>query len=76
LILKVPEPKKKKKKPDYICHKKQVMGLLLGACLISPCLVSLILLSIRTIMEATIKRKTVTHVMMLWKYKPLAQDAL
>jgi hypothetical protein len=53
------------------------MGLVLGVCLIVPCLVLLVLWSIRTIMEATIERKTATHVMMLWKYKTLDQgDAL
>jgi hypothetical protein len=30
--------------------------------------------SIRTIMEAIIERKMSSHVMMLWKYKPLDQD--
>jgi hypothetical protein len=25
-------------------------------------------------MEATIERKTATHIIMLWKYKPLNQD--
>jgi hypothetical protein len=53
------------------------MGLFLGACLIIPCLVPLELPSIRTTMEATIERKTATHVMMLWKNKPVNQnDAL
>jgi hypothetical protein len=32
---------------------------------------SLVLQSIRTIMEAIIKKKMASHVMMLWKYKPL-----
>jgi hypothetical protein len=50
------------------------MGLILGPCLLLPCLVPLVLQSIRTIMEAVIKRKTASHVMMLWKYKPLDQD--
>jgi hypothetical protein len=50
------------------------MGLVLGACLIPPCLVPLVLQPIRTTREAIIERKTVTHVMMLWKYKPLNQD--
>jgi hypothetical protein len=49
------------------------IGLVLGACSILP----LVLWSIRTIMEATIERKTATHVMMLWRYKRLNQvDAL
>jgi hypothetical protein len=53
------------------------MTLVLGTCLILPCLVPSVLRSIRTIMEATIERKTATHVMMLWKYKLLNQgDAL
>jgi hypothetical protein len=50
------------------------MGLTLEACLVLHCLVPLVLWSIRTIMEATIKRKMATHVMMLWKYKPPDQD--
>jgi hypothetical protein len=49
------------------------IGLVLGACLIRPCLIPLVLRSIRTIMEAIIERKRATHVMMLWKYKPLDQ---
>jgi hypothetical protein len=48
--------------------------LVLGACLILPCLILLVLQSFRTIMEGTTERKTVAHVMTLWKYKPLAQD--
>jgi hypothetical protein len=48
--------------------------LVLRACLILPCLVPLVLRSIKTIMDTTIKRKTATHVMMLWKYKSLNQD--
>jgi hypothetical protein len=52
-----------------------VVGLVLGACLVVPCLVPLVLWSIRTIMEATKERKTTaSHIMMLWKYKPLNQD--
>jgi hypothetical protein len=50
------------------------VALVFGACLMLSCLVPLVLWSIRTIMEATIERKTATHVMMLWKYKPLNQD--
>jgi hypothetical protein len=50
------------------------MALVLGACLMSPCLVSLVLQSVRNIMEVTIERKRTTHVMMLWRYKPLKQD--
>jgi hypothetical protein len=37
----------------------------LGTCLILHCLVTLVLQSLRTIMEAAIKRKTATYVMML-----------
>jgi hypothetical protein len=49
-----------------------MMGFILEACLIY--LIPLVLQSVRTIMEATIERKMATHVMMLWKYKPLDQD--
>jgi hypothetical protein len=35
---------------------------------------SLLLQSIRIVMEAITERKTASHVMMLWKYKPLSQD--
>jgi hypothetical protein len=59
---------------DCICHKSGVMGLILGACLILLCLVLLVLQSMGNIMEATIKSKMATHVMMLWKYKSLDQD--
>jgi hypothetical protein len=52
----------------------RAIGLILGSCLILPCLVPLVLWSIRTVMEAIIERKTASHVMMLWKYKPLDQD--
>jgi hypothetical protein len=56
---------------------RQVMAFFLGACLILPCLVPLELPFIRTTMEATTERKTATHVMMLWKNKPVNQnDAL
>jgi hypothetical protein len=34
----------------------------------------LVLQSIRIIMEATTERKMATHIMMLWKYKPINQD--
>jgi hypothetical protein len=47
----------------------------MGSCPILPCLVPLVLRPIRTIMEATMERKTAAHIMMLWKYKPLGQDA-
>jgi hypothetical protein len=50
------------------------MALVMGACLMSPCLVPFVLRSIRTVMEATIERKTATHVMMLWKHKLLNKD--
>jgi hypothetical protein len=50
------------------------MGLVLEACLVLPCLVPLVLQSIRTIIEATTEKKTVTHVMLLWKYKTLDQN--
>jgi hypothetical protein len=49
------------------------MGLILGPCLILPGLVPLVLQSTSTIIEFIIKKKG-THVMMLWKYKPLDQD--
>jgi hypothetical protein len=51
-----------------------VIGLVLGACLLLPCLIVLVLWSIRIVMEAIIERKMATHVIMLWKYKPLDQD--
>jgi hypothetical protein len=50
------------------------VGLVLGACLMLLYLIFLVLWSIRTTMEATIERKTVAHIMMLWKYKSLKQD--
>jgi hypothetical protein len=50
------------------------MGLVLRTCLILPCLAPLVPRSIKTIMEAIIERKTATHIMMLWKYKPLDQS--
>jgi hypothetical protein len=50
------------------------MGLILEACLILLCLVPLVPWSTSTTMEAIIERKTATHVMMLWKCKPLDQD--
>jgi hypothetical protein len=51
----------------------ETISLILAVCLILPCLAPLMLQCIKTIMEAIIA----THVMMLWKYKPLNQgDAL
>jgi ABC-type tungstate transport system substrate-binding protein len=50
------------------------VGLILGACILLPCFLPLVIRSIRSIIEATIKRKTAAHVMMLWKYKPLNQE--
>jgi hypothetical protein len=47
---------------------------MLGVCLILPCLVPPVMQSVRNIMEATMERKTPSHVMMLWRYKPLDQD--
>jgi hypothetical protein len=67
-------PRVKKTIQTTLVIKNRMMGLILEACLILPFLVPLVLWSIRTIMEATIKRKMATHVMMLWKYKPLDQD--
>jgi hypothetical protein len=52
----------------------ETIGLILGTCLILHGLATVVLQSIKTIMENIIKRKAVTHVMMLWKYKPLDQD--
>jgi hypothetical protein len=50
--------------------------LVLEACLMLLHLIALVLMSFRTIMKATVKKKD-THLMALWKYKPLAQgDAL
>jgi hypothetical protein len=58
-------------------YNNNLIGLILGACFILPCLAPLVLWPIKTIMEAIIERKTVAHVMMLWKYKLLDQgDAL
>jgi ABC-type transport system involved in cytochrome c biogenesis permease component len=54
--------------------KSRVIGLILGVCLILPCLVPLVLQSVKTIIKATIKRKIATHVMILYKYKPLNQE--
>ena len=51
--------------------------MILGGCLILPCLASLVIRYVSGLTEAMIKRKTATHVMMLSKYKSLAQgDAL
>ena len=45
-----------------------------GGCLILPCLAPLATISVSGLTEAIVERKTTTHVMILWKYKPLAQD--
>ena len=56
-----------------------VLMILVG-CLILPCLALLVIRSVSGLIEAIVKgekkkkKKTVTQVMMLWKYKPLAQD--
>ena len=53
------------------------MLLILGACYIFPCLTPLLTWSVSSLIEAMVERKMVTHVMMLWKCKPLNQvDAL
>jgi hypothetical protein len=67
-------PRVKKTIQTTFVTKSRAMGLILEACLILPCLVPLVLWTIRIIIEATIKRKTATHLMMLWKDKPLDQD--
>jgi hypothetical protein len=51
-----------------------VVSLILGVCLMLPCLVPLVLQSIRTIVGATIERKMGSHIVMVWKHKPLSQD--
>ena len=54
-----------------------IVLMILGGCLILLCLVPLVIRSVSDLIEAMVKRKTATHIMMLWKYKPLAQnDAL
>ena len=47
---------------------------ILGGCLILPCLALLVVQSVSSLIEAVVERKTATHIMMLWKYKPLNQD--
>jgi hypothetical protein len=74
LVSDTKNPRVKKTIQTTFVIKRWAMGLILAACLILPCLVPLVLQSSRTIMEATMKRKMATHVMMLWKYKPLDQD--
>jgi hypothetical protein len=74
LVSDTKSPRVKKTMQTTFVIKSRAMGLILGAGLILPWLVPLALWSIRTIMEATIKRKMATHVMMLWKYKPLDED--
>ena len=51
-----------------------VVSLILGACLILSCLAPLVIRSVSTLIEAMVERKMATHVMMLYKYKPLNQD--
>ena len=56
---------------------KTLIGIVLmivGCWLILPCLAPLVIRSVSGLIETLINRKTATHVMMLWKYKPLAQD--
>ena len=57
---------------------KTLMGiilLILGACLILPCLAPLVIQSVSSLIKVMVERKMATHVMMLWEYKPLNQDA-
>jgi hypothetical protein len=51
-----------------------VMVLILGACLVLPCLAHLIVSSVSSLIEAIVERKMDSHVMSLWKYKPLNQN--
>jgi hypothetical protein len=51
-----------------------VILLILEDCLVLPCLVAQIVRSLSSLTEAMVKRKTASHVMMLWKYKLLSQD--
>ena len=48
-----------------------IIFLILGACLILPCLAPLVIWSVSNLTEVMVERKTATHVMMLWKSKPL-----
>ena len=50
------------------------MLMIFRGCLILPCLAPLVIRSLSELTEAIVKRKTDTHVMMLWKYKSLARD--
>jgi hypothetical protein len=51
-----------------------VMLLILGSCLVFPCLAPLIVRTVSSLIKTTGERKTVSHVMILWKYKPINQD--
>jgi hypothetical protein len=51
-----------------------VILLILGACLVLPSLASLVVRPVSSLIKATVKRKMVANIMMLWKYKPLNQD--
>jgi hypothetical protein len=57
-------------------HPLAIFSNLKTACTILTCFLPLVIQSIRSIIEATIKRKTTAHVMMLWKYKLLNQKML
>jgi hypothetical protein len=48
--------------------------LILGACLVLPFVAPLIVRSVSSLIKATIERNMASHVMMLWKHKPLNQD--
>lgn len=52
----------------------RVVFLIWGAGLILSCLASLVIRSVSSLIEAMVERKTATHVMMWWNYKPLNQE--
>ena len=51
-----------------------IMLIILGGSLILSCLAPQVIRSVSSLIEAMIKRKMAMHIMMPWKYKPLAQD--
>ena len=51
-----------------------IILLILEAFLILPYLAPLVIRSLSSLIEVMVKRKIATHLMMLWKYKPLNQD--
>jgi hypothetical protein len=53
---------------------KSIMLFISGGFLVLTCLTPLIVRSVSSLTEATVERKTASHVMMLRKYKSLSQD--